>query len=66
MGRMGDCEEDIGPVASASRRVKEYELCDWVSRSIADGGSPSLNGSSWAPDLNESASVRNASFSSSV
>ena len=50
MGRMGDCEEDIGPVAVflASER-SSYVTGNTI---FADGGSH-INGSSWAPDLDE-------------
>ncbi|MCH1512414.1 MAG: SDR family NAD(P)-dependent oxidoreductase [Acidimicrobiales bacterium] len=50
MGRMGDCEEDIGPVAV----FLASEGSGYVTGNtlFADGGSH-INGSSWAPDLGE-------------
>ena len=50
MGRMGDCEEDIGPVAVfLASEGSSYVTGNTI---FADGGSH-INGSSWAPDLNE-------------
>ena len=50
MGRMGDCEEDIGPVAVfLAREGSSYVTGNTI---FADGGSH-INGSSWAPDLDE-------------
>ena len=50
MGRMGDCEEDIGPVAVfLSSEGSSYVTGNTI---FADGGSH-INGSSWAPDLDE-------------
>ena len=50
MGRMGDCEEDIGPVAVfLASEGSSYVTGNTI---FADGGSH-INGSSWAPDLDE-------------
>ena len=50
MGRMGDCEEDIGPVAVfLASEGSSYVTGNTI---FADGGTH-INGSSWAPDLNE-------------
>jgi len=50
MGRMGDCEEDIGPVAVfLASEGSSYVTGNTI---FADGGSH-INGSSWAPDLND-------------
>ena len=50
MGRMGDCEEDIGPVAVfLASEGSSYVTGNTI---FADGGSH-INDSSWAPDLNE-------------
>ena len=50
MGRMGDCEEDIGPVAVfLASEGSSYVTGNTI---FADGGSH-INGSSWAPDLGE-------------
>ena len=50
MGRMGDCEEDIGPVAVfLASKGSSYVTGNTI---FADGGSH-INGSSWAPDLDE-------------
>lgn len=50
MGRIGDCEEDIGPVAVFLASVgSSYVTGNTI---FADGGSH-INGSSWAPDLGE-------------
>ena len=50
MGRMGDCEDDIGPVAVfLASEGSSYVTGNTI---FADGGSH-INGSSWAPDLGE-------------
>jgi len=50
MGRMGDCEDDIGPVAVfLASEGSSYVTGNTI---FADGGSH-INGSSWAPDLDE-------------
>ena len=50
MGRMGDCEEDIGPVAVfLASEGSSYVTGNTI---FADGGSH-INGSTWAPDLDE-------------
>ena len=50
MGRMGECEEDIGPVAVfLASEGSSYVTGNTI---FADGGSH-INGSSWAPDLDE-------------
>ena len=50
MGRMGDCEEDIGPVAVfLASEGSSYVTGNTI---FADGGSH-INGSSWSPDLND-------------
>ena len=50
MGRMGDCEEDIGPVAVfLASEGSSYVTGNTI---FADGGAH-INGSSWAPDLND-------------
>ena len=50
MGRMGDCEEDVGPVAVfLASEGSSYVTGNTI---FADGGSH-INGSSWAPDLGE-------------
>jgi len=50
MGRMGDCEEDIGPVAVfLASEGSSYVTGNTI---FVDGGSH-INGSSWAPDLDE-------------
>ena len=50
MGRMGDCEEDIGPVAVfLASEGSSYVTGNTI---FADGGSH-INGSSLAPDLDE-------------
>ena len=50
MGRMGDCEEDVGPVAVfLASEGSSYVTGNTI---LADGGSH-INGSSWAPDLDE-------------
>ena len=50
MGRMGDCEDDIGPVAVfLASEGSSYITGNTI---FADGGSH-INGSSWAPDLDE-------------
>ena len=50
MGRMGDCEEDIGPVAVfLASEGSSYVTGNTI---FADGGTH-INGSSWAPDLDE-------------
>ena len=50
MGRMGDCEEDIGPVAVfLASEGSSYVTGNTI---FADGGSH-INGSSWAPNLDE-------------
>ena len=50
MGRMGDCEEDIGPVAVfLASEGSSYVTGNTI---FADGGSH-INGSSWAPALDE-------------
>ena len=50
MGRMGDCENDIGPVAVfLASEGSSYVTGNTI---FADGGSH-INGSSWAPDLGE-------------
>ena len=50
MGRMGDPEEDIAPVAL----FLASEDCRYVTGNtlFVDGGAH-INGSSWAPDLGE-------------
>ena len=50
MGRMGDCEEDIGPVAVfLASEGSSYVTGNTL---FVDGGSH-INGSSWAPDLGD-------------